>query len=381
MRIDHHHQKGMSVTPTEPTPKSASTSKSGFFAALCGLLRVNGSGAPSGTSAVSRVSQQAVAGKTLTNPRSSRRLLRSMTLAPLLVFVSALAFTAAPALADTAPAVTIKAASGLTATTANVSGTINPNGGPSETTWGFQYSKEPVTEGWTPAGGITVSGSYLENSAEATSVTPLNVAGTIEGLQPNVAYKVRLVATNAGGEASPEPEVTAKTAPVPPALANESSSAVTQTGATLNVGINPNNQETSYVFEYGVGVAGQIPLVIPAPVVVNGASALTGFVEQPASVSTGVLAPRTTYDYRAVATNEKAEKTEGPVQEFTTLATPLATTAAVFCADPCRKVSAAPASSGRAKRNPCPPSHCSPSRRSSSSRCSMPSAIVSIDRA
>ena len=141
------------------------------------------------------------------------RRLTPTVLVTLGVLAGGLAFSSAPALADAAPSVTINAPTGVTATTVHVGGTVNPHGGPSTTTWGFQYSKDPETEGWTGAGGVTVSGEYAEGSPESLSLVPLAVAGTIEGLQPDSTYQVRLVATNAGGETdSAEPNPTRRDA-------------------------------------------------------------------------------------------------------------------------------------------------------------------------
>src|SRR6202034_2333615 len=101
-----HHEKGTTVTNTEHSPKARHNT--GFFATLRALLSSQGTGAPAPSSAVNRVSPQTAAGKltdlgsskrvlrsnNTTNRRSPRRLLRSLTLAPLLVFVSVLAFSA-----------------------------------------------------------------------------------------------------------------------------------------------------------------------------------------------------------------------------------------------------------------------------------------------
>ncbi len=237
-----------------------------------------------------------------------------------ILWVALLGALALPALADTAPSVTINSASGLTSSTAEVSGTINPNGGPSATTWGFQYSKEPVAEGWTPAAGVTVSGEYPVGSPESTSVTALAVAGTIEGLQPNVAYKVRLVARNAGGEASPEPEVPAKTLAAKPTITAESASSVKSTVATLEAQLNPNNQPTTFSFEYSTKATGE---TLEAPITKTaGAAPLEGFGLQTATIpALSGLAPGTPYFFRVVAENATGTTT-GAVTRFVTVPTP-----------------------------------------------------------
>jgi hypothetical protein len=241
----------------------------------------------------------------------------------LATIAAALAFTASPALADTAPTVTIKAPTGATATTVHVSGTVNPNGGPSATVWGFQYSKDPATEGWAGAGGVTVSGEYAVGSPESLSLLPLAVAGTIEGLQPDSTYQVRLVAANAGGEsASAEPNPTVVTLASAPTVDSQSESAVTPFEATLEAQVNPNNEETKYHLEYatseaklGTAEATTFAYGIVGPQVYGDQR-----VGLPGPV-TG-LTPNTTYYWRVVAENATGEvdgTVAHPVESFTTL--------------------------------------------------------------
>lgn len=239
----------------------------------------------------------------------TRRLLPTVLLGALAV----LACSAAPALADTAPSVTIGSPSGASATSVDIAGTVNPHGGPSATSWSFQYSKNPLEEGWSTA----LSGEYPEGSVQATSTSPLAVSGTIEGLQPNATYELRLVASNAGGEASPEPEVSVKTLPLAPTIVSQGASALTPFAAHLEALINPNNQTTSCVFEYGTTTSyGKSTACEPG--------SLEGFGEQGvganiggATAGTG-LASGTPYFYRVVGENAAHEKSEG-TGEFTTL--------------------------------------------------------------
>jgi hypothetical protein len=233
-----------------------------------------------------------------------------------------LVFSSAPALADTRPGVTVEAPTGATATTAHVSGTVNPNGGPSATTWGFQYSKDPATEGWTGAGGVTVSGEYAEGSPESLSLIPLAVAGTIEGLQPDSTYQVRLVAANAGGEsASAEPNPIVVTLASAPTVDSQTLVSFTPFEATLEAQVNPNNQETKYHLEYatsevklGTAEATTFAYGIVGPQVYGDQR-----VGLPGPV-TG-LSANTTYYWRVVAQNATGEVTgtvAHPVESFKT---------------------------------------------------------------
>jgi phosphodiesterase/alkaline phosphatase D-like protein len=103
-------------------------------------------------------------------------------------------------------------------------------------------------------------------------------------------------------------------------LGSESVSAVTSTGATFAAQVNPNNEETTYGFEYATSETGLLKkegakveeLLVP----------LTGSSEQLVSLPTvAPLSPSTTYFYRAEATNATGTG-YGTVQSFTTVPTP-----------------------------------------------------------
>jgi hypothetical protein len=165
--------------------------------------------------------------------------------------------------------------------------------------------------------------------------TPLEEAGTgtveaketasISELQPFSKYTVCFDTTNAFGTQQ-GPAVSFETPAVAPSIDAESSSAVKDTSASLESQVNPNNQETSFVWELstegeaGGALTGSIESL-------PGEAPLSGFGDQPGNVTAEGLLPRTTYFYRVVATNASAEKSEGAVQSFTTLATPLVTIA------------------------------------------------------
>lgn len=106
-----------------------------------------------------------------------------------------------------------------------------------------------------------------------------------------------------------------------PAIDGESATNVTQTGATLEAQINPENQETSWSFQYGTNES------LAGATVAPGGSIVASFGDQPVSVAlTGVLASGTTYYYRVLATNATGPS-EGSVRSFMTLAPQAQTTA------------------------------------------------------
>ena len=161
-------------------------------------------------------------------------------------FVSALVLAitvslgAAAAIADSPPAVTIDGSPTAEYTTAQVSGTVNPSGGPSSTNWHFEYTTTPDDESsWQFGPGGEIAGP----DAEGTSPVPVN--GTIEGLQPETGYSVRLVAENGEGAnhvvtEAPYPTFTTKGPIGKPAVVFDPITVFTDKTAHLTGSINPN---------------------------------------------------------------------------------------------------------------------------------------------
>jgi hypothetical protein len=115
----------------------------------------------------------------------------------------------------------------------------------------------------------------------------------------------------------PNPPVTFTTPAAPPTIDSEGASGVTPFEGTLEAQVNPNNQTTTYKFEYSTSATGE---TLNAPVTtLTGTTALEGYGDQPASAATGhVLSSGTTYHYRVIAENTKGEKEAGKVETFTT---------------------------------------------------------------
>ena len=132
-------------------------------------------------------------------------------------------------------------------------------------------------------------------------------------LQPNTKYMVCFVLYNGyGSEVGHAVEFA--TPPTPPSIDSESTSGVGETSAVLQATINPNMQETTYLFEYSPGatLAGTITTV-------HGRSPLPAELkEHPVSVPIAGLAANTAYSYRAVAENATPLSEDGPVQSFVT---------------------------------------------------------------
>jgi len=207
----------------------------------------------------------------------------------------------------------------LEGTTAKLKGVLNPNNAAEiNSSYEFLYKLSATEcEGESFTGGLSEAGAKEEP-----------VSAEVPGLQPNVTYAFCLLARNQVGETAVSSVETVTTPAVPPAIDAEGSTGVTSTAATLTATINPNNQETTYKFEYSTQATGQ---TLEGTITeVAGAAPLSGFSEQAVEAKLESLPPRTKYFYRVVATNASAETTTGEVAEFSTLDAPLVTTGAAL---------------------------------------------------
>ncbi len=186
--------------------------------------------------------------------------------------------------AELAQALTGTPATGVTGTSADVSG-----GRPRRravTGCRFEY-------GTTTSYGQS---EKCEQTRRCTGPAAIPVTATL-AVHPDETYHYRLVAVNANGS-DPGEDETFTTQALAPALQSESASALAQTAATLDATIDPNDQETSYRFEYGATT--EYGTVLPAPAADIGAGYETVNVGQ----RLAGLAPGTTYHFRVIASNE-----------------------------------------------------------------------------
>jgi hypothetical protein len=201
----------------------------------------------------------------------------------------------AAALADSPPTVSIDPPSGVTSSSASLSGTVNPNGGPSATSWHFEYAAAAEPENWIAAGGGEITGTEAEES------TPVVVATTLQGLNPSTEYLVRLVAANEGGGnvvASEAPFPTFTTDAVAPAVRSLPAFPLAGgTTALLGGAVNPKGSPATYRLEYGTtaGYGSSAP--------VGQGDAGAGDEAAVFAERVGGLAPDTLYHFRIVAQN------------------------------------------------------------------------------
>ena len=140
-----------------------------------------------------------------------------------------------------------------------------------------------------------------------------DVTAQLTGLTPFTSYFFRLVATRSDGERFPNHgrELTFTPNPsAPPSIDATTSSAITQTTATLHASINPNLAPTTYVFQYGTD-AGYGSNTLP------GESIGEDSTDHSVSAAIAGLTPGATYHYRVVAVNFSGT-TPGPDQTLTT---------------------------------------------------------------
>ena len=211
------------------------------------------------------------------------------------------------------PGVTVSAPLGpldLTGTTATFRGTITTD--KIAASYHFEYSSDGAT--WTRA---SEEDEVLPGDSAAHQVS-----APVTGLEAHTTYQLRLLATKALGGGTAEAQTAFQTPASIPVIAETHSSAIHDTDATLRATLNPENEATTYAFEYVTeahfgleGFSGAQSVPVPAASLPAGPKAL----EVNAHL-TG-LAPATTYRYRLHASNG-AGPADGEVKSFTTFSPP-----------------------------------------------------------
>jgi hypothetical protein len=205
------------------------------------------------------------------------------------------------ALAASPPTVTTGAAKEVAATSAIVTGKVNPNG--QQTTYAFQYGQD-----------TTYAGETAPQSG-GSGTTATEVTATVSGLRPGTTYHVRLVAAS-GGVSAAGNDITFKTtgvappAGVLPTVATAPAMVTDVHDAVLSGTIGPSTTPVTYFFRLGPGLpygVETIPQHLPAST-------------SPRSVTApvGGLASDHTYHYRLVVLGEGDEAAAGSDMTFTT---------------------------------------------------------------
>jgi phosphodiesterase/alkaline phosphatase D-like protein len=201
------------------------------------------------------------------------------------------------------PVATTGSASGITASSATLNATVDPNG--RATTYYFEY------------GTSTSYGTKTSTASAGSSTSAQAVSAAISGLQPGQTYHFRLVATSdAGTSTGSDSTLTTSSAP---AASTGDAMSVTPTAATLRGTVTPNGLSTTWWFEYGTSTL--YGLRTPS------SSAGSGTAAKSVAAAIKGLKSATTYHYRLVAQNSSG-KAVGEDRTFTTIGPPAVQTGA-----------------------------------------------------
>jgi DNA-binding beta-propeller fold protein YncE len=205
----------------------------------------------------------------------------------------------------TVPDVSLCGASQLEATSATLTGTVNPLD-TEGANYHFQYG---------------ISSNYetetLATSIEGNLVLPAEAPVT--GLEPGTTYHCRLDAANNTGAANESKDATFTTPPLKPVVEEPEApttpvSNISTTGATFNGRVNPGNGPTTYHFAYGTE-AGNYYQSLPNIGIGTGRESIPVEQQTPQELHPGIV-----YHFVLIAENA-AGTTSGPDHEFTTPAT------------------------------------------------------------
>ena len=230
--------------------------------------------------------------------RASRSL--PLTLAA----AAAFALSASPALAAKAPTVVIEPVTEVGDHTATFNGEVNPQ--KAETNYRFEDSSDGGKE-WTELEEFSLP-KVKKGKKEVPGDESQTVTQTVGELAGNSTYHVRLFAHNSEGT-SISGEEKFSTLAAPPQVSGVGATGITAGEATLYATIRPENEPTTYRFEYGPTTA--YGTAVPA------GEGDAGSTPTQVSQTLQGLAPATTYHYRVVATNATGT-TDGVDRKFTT---------------------------------------------------------------
>lgn len=202
------------------------------------------------------------------------------------------------ALAASSPTVSAGAATRIGQVSAVLHGTVNPNG--LAATYQFHY-------GPTTALGSVVPAAAASAGAGTTAKAE---ADRIGGLSPDTTYYYQLVASNSAGSSSTPIESFKTTGNPAPVTTTSPAVGVSRYAATLVGVINPDNQATTYHFDFGLTTAygfQSAAKTIPA-----------GNAPVAISIVLPGLQPGQVYHYRLVASHGATSTTYGADEAFQT---------------------------------------------------------------
>jgi hypothetical protein len=206
------------------------------------------------------------------------------------------------AFAASSPTVSAGAATAIAETSATLHGTVNPNG--LATTYQFEYGPTNALGKVSPATAAS-AGAGTAAVAETTKIS---------GLSPDSTYYYALVAVNSAGSSTTPVESFKTTGNPAPGATTDPAAGVSRYAATLVGTIAPNNQATTYWFQYGLtttyGFQTAVFTVAAGSTPVTVSTALPG------------IAPGTVFHYRLVASHGSTATSYGADVTFGTLPWP-----------------------------------------------------------
>jgi hypothetical protein len=218
------------------------------------------------------------------------------------------------AYAASSPTVAPSATTSISETDATLHGSVNPNG--LATTFQFDWGPTDALGKLSPA-TATSAGAGTVAVAETTKLA---------GLSPDTTYYFTLVASNSDGTSTTPVETFKTTGDPAPGPTTGAAANVGRYQATLTGTVNPNDEATTYFFEYGLTSSYGLQtyaLTLPA-----------GTATVPVSLTLPGLAPGFTFHYRLVASHGSTSVSYGADSTFETEPFPRPLTRFVFAVSP-----------------------------------------------
>jgi len=207
------------------------------------------------------------------------------------------------------PSVTTLAASSITAMSATLNGTVNPNG--SSTTAYFE---------WHPDTGAINQSALL---SLGSGNNPIQISATIGGISANRTFYFRAVAQNAGGTQKGAWLTFSTSSAVPPSVTTSMAMNIAPTTAIVTGTVNPHGMLSTTWFEWGTTSS----LASYAATVVRVIGSDTVAVTVTDTLVD--LIPSTLYYYRIVGQSTSGQQ-KGPIRSFrTAVGVPSATTLSI----------------------------------------------------
>ncbi len=224
-----------------------------------------------------------------------------MKLSVVLAAIGAAALVVVPLALAKAPVAVTGAATSVGATTAVVTGKVDPGG--EATSWYVEY------------GPTTTYGSRTDARSAGNGTAQVDVSEQLRGLTTGVTYHYRLVATNASGTGrGADQTLTTRAAPT---VVTGAAASLGPTAATVGGTVDPNGSSTGWWIEYGTSTSYGSRT--------DTQSAGTGTSPVGVSVRLAGLTAGITYHFRLVAANDLGT-TRGNDRSFRTDRAPTVST-------------------------------------------------------